>query len=188
MTPVPKLRASAALDFGAAVELVCPGAVELLEDGFALLVLAVVDVVVSVLDEKFAVVDVTSVVLLIAVREEVSVMMAVGRVPFVATTAVTGESVGVVLAWLVLDRVSVVVEAGVEIMEVEVVEGIAEGRMMGALVVVALAVESVGVELDASAVVEVVVLAAGAVVETVVLATATVVEEVESPFGTGIGT
>ncbi len=185
---MPKLRLSVAPDFGAAVELVCAGAVELLDEGFVLLLLAVVDMVVSVFVEEFAVVEVKSVVLLIAVSEEVSVIMAVGRVELVGTMAVTGESVGVVLGWLVLERLSVIVEAGVEIMEVEVVEGIAEGRMMGALVVVALAVESVGVELDAAAVVEVVVLSAAAVVETVVPATGTVVEVVESPFGTGIGT
>lgn len=186
MSTVLRFRLSVAPDLGAAVLLVCAGPVELLDGPAALLVLAVV--LDSVLVE-FAVVDVTIVVLLTRVSDEVSVVMAVGKVVFadagIVAMAVTAVSVVVVLAGLVVATVSVVVVEG-EIMLVVVVEGVAEGRIMGAPVVVERALVSVVVVLGTAAVL--VVLSAAAVVETVVLATASVVEVVERPFGTGTGT
>ena len=80
---MPRLRLSVAADFGAAVLLVWAGALEVLDARVALLLLPVDDMV--VLDSalvEFAVADVTSVVLLVKVSDEVSVVMAVGRVVF----------------------------------------------------------------------------------------------------------
>jgi hypothetical protein len=99
MSAVLRCRPSAAPDFGAAVLLVCAGPLELLDGPLALLVLAVVDTVVLV---EFAVVDVASVLLLTRVSEDVSVVMAVGRVVFadagMVAIGVTAVSVVVVLA------------------------------------------------------------------------------------------
>ncbi len=99
MSAVLRCRPSAAPDFGAAVLLVCAGPLELLDGPLALLVLAVVDTIVLV---EFAVVEVASVVLLTRVSEDVSVIMAVGRVVFadagMVAIGVTAVSVVVVLA------------------------------------------------------------------------------------------
>lgn len=105
-----RCRPSAAADFGAAVLLVRAGPLELLDGPLALLVVAVVDSVVLV---EFTVVDVARVVLLTRVSEDVSVVMAVGRVVLadagMVAIGVTPVSVVVVLAWFVAATVSVVV-------------------------------------------------------------------------------
>ena len=122
----------------------------------ALLLLAVVVLGAALLD-----VDVVSVVLVTAVSDEVSVVMAVGSVVFVPAVTDVGAGMGVsafslvtvVLASVVVETVAVAVEDGE--MVFVVVSGVADGRIVGAPVVV-----------DAG----------------------TVVEVVDRPLGTGIGT
>ena len=161
-SPVLTLVPSVAPDFGAAVLLVCAGPVELLEL-LAPLLLAVVDILVLVIVslELLVETEVTSVVLF---SEEVSVVIAVGSVVVVLpaeTTAVTAEA-----------EVVSVEDEDPPMTAVVVVEGVAEGRIVGAPVVVVVAL----------------VLAGAPVMELVVLMMDAVVEVVWRPFGTGTGT